>query len=102
MTVIDRPGVPATPFGCSGDDIAVTLDDEGGDGPVEAMCATASPALFGAPTPNNPLSAFDGEALAGTWTLRAVDIAGADVGTLDQWCLLPSTVPVELLTFTIE
>jgi subtilisin-like proprotein convertase family protein len=101
VTVIDRPGVPATTFGCGGDDVNVVMDDRGGNGPVEVMCGTTAPALFGSPTPNNPLSAFDTQPLAGTWTLRAVDLAGADVGTLNSWCL-QGTVPVELQTFQIE
>jgi hypothetical protein len=34
--------------------------------------------------------------------MRVQDLAGLDIGTLDQWCLLPTTIPVELQTFTIE
>ncbi|HET9316714.1 MAG TPA: M36 family metallopeptidase [Vicinamibacteria bacterium] len=100
--VIDRPGVPASTFGCSNDNIQVIMDDEGANGPVEVMCATTPPALFGSPTPNNPLTVFDSQALAGTWTIRAADVVGSDTGTLQEWCLLPTTIPVELQTFTIE
>src|SRR5690606_8649976 len=89
VMVIDRPGVPATVNGCSSDNINVLLDDEGVDGPVENQCA-ANPALFGNPTPNNPLSAFDGEDLSCTWLLTVRDNAGSDVGTLNTWCLAPS------------
>lgn len=89
VTVIDRPGYSGTGFGCSSDNIDVLLDDEGVDGPVENQCAT-SPALFGNPTPNNPLSAFDGEDLSGTWTLSVTDSAGGDTGMLNEWCLVPT------------
>jgi subtilisin-like proprotein convertase family protein len=37
--------------------------------------------------PLNPLSAFDGESTAGTWTLLINDTLGGDSGVLDQWSL---------------
>lgn len=90
VTMIDRPGYTGTGFGCSGDNVDIAaLDDEGVDGPVEDQCANA-PALFGNPTPNNPLSAFDGQDLSGTWTLSVSDGANGDTGTLNEWCLIPS------------
>jgi subtilisin-like proprotein convertase family protein len=33
------------------------------------------------------LTGFDTQALNGTWRLTAVDAAGADLGTVNQWCL---------------
>jgi subtilisin-like proprotein convertase family protein len=92
VTMIDRPGVPATTFGCSGDNIDVELDDEGVDGPVENQCSTTPPALFGNPTPNNPLSAFDTEDTSGTWILSISDQASGDTGTLNEWCVI-ATLP---------
>jgi extracellular elastinolytic metalloproteinase len=89
--VIDRPGVPASTNGCSANDVGVILDDEGADGSVESQCRATPPALFGSPTPSNPLAVFDGQASAGTWTLKVVDAAAADTGTLTQWCLLASS-----------
>ncbi|HNB50776.1 MAG TPA: proprotein convertase P-domain-containing protein, partial [Anaerolineales bacterium] len=86
-TAIDRPGYTGTGFGCSANDIAALLDDEGVDGPVEAQCAGTPPALFGNPTPNNPLNVFDGDANTGTWTLTVSDNAGGDTGTLQEWCV---------------
>lgn len=67
VTVISQPGAPATIFGCSGNDIDALLDDEA-TAPIEDECADATPTISGGFTPNNPLSAFDGESLAGTWT----------------------------------
>lgn len=90
VVIFDRPGVPASTFGCSSNDIDVALDDEAGS-PVEAECNLLSPAIFGTFTPNNPLSAFDGEALDGTWRLTVTDNAGFDAGTLVSWCLDPTT-----------
>lgn len=88
-TVIDRPGVPSSTNGCANNNFNVTLDDEGASGPVENQCAAASPALFGNPTPNNPLNVFDGSALAGTWTLNVSDRVSTDTGVVQQWCLAP-------------
>src|SRR5690606_11005902 len=36
----------------------------------------------------NPLSAFDGEDLSGTWTLNISDNALGDTGALTEWCLV--------------
>lgn len=89
----DRPGVPAAGAGCSGDnlpDIVLDDDGEGAPGtPVETSCLNINPAYTpnGYYTPNNPLSAFDGQDLSGTWTVNVSDNAGADTGTLNNWCL---------------
>lgn len=40
--------------------------------------------------PDNPLTPFNGEALAGTWTLFLEDTFGGDTGTLNSWALLPT------------
>jgi hypothetical protein len=100
VTFVDRPGYTTTGFGCSSDNFVPEVDDEGTDGPVENQCAT-NPALFGKPTPNNPLSAFDGMSFDGTWTISVRDSAGGDTGVLQQWCLVPtlaSTAPAPAIS----
>ncbi|MCS5635254.1 MAG: proprotein convertase P-domain-containing protein [Myxococcota bacterium] len=87
VDLIDQPGVPASSFGCSGDDMDATLDDEA-TASAEDACAGSTPALGGELFPNATLTAFDGENLAGTWTLTAVDSSGAVSGTLEEWCLI--------------
>ena len=87
--IFDQPGVPASTFGCDGDDIDVVLDDEAA-APVEGQCAGGVPAIDGTFSPNSPLSAFDGENLGGTWTLTAIDAVIDFAGTLDEWCLIPT------------
>ena len=87
ITVVDRPGVPATTFGCPGDDVDATFDDASGT-PVETFCG--APGLNGVLAPQQPLAAFNGESLGGTWRLSASDNAGFDTGTLDEWCLIPT------------
>lgn len=87
VTVIDRPGVPASTYGCSGDNIVATLDDEASL-PVENQCAASVPTINGTFTPNNPLSAFDGQSSNGTWVLTVNDFyTAADPGTLNSWSL---------------
>ncbi len=90
VTFFDRPGAPASTNGCSGNDIDATLSDEGAT-PVEGVCAGSVPTIAGTFSPNNPLSAFDGQNLAGTWRITVSDNAGADLGTLTEWCLAPTT-----------
>jgi subtilisin-like proprotein convertase family protein len=96
VAIFDRPGVPATTFGCSGNNIDIVMDDEGTDGSVDGSCTTATPAYpvpDGHYTPDNPLSAFDGLGVDGPWTLTVGDGAGGDTGTLDSWALIIEESP---------
>ena len=102
VVLFDRPGRTVSGFGCSGDDVAVLANDEGPDGTIEAQCANL-PAISGNriggdPASSSLLAAFDGAALAGTWTLTAEDAAAGATGTLVEWCLLP-TLAVDPLVF---
>jgi|GEM_PF-2542792 len=103
VSIMDRPGYTGTGFGCSGDNPNIIADDEGTDGSIEGSCvAGANPGYAvadGRYTPNQPLSAFDGSAMAGTYTLTISDNAAGDTGTLDSWALIitpedsgPSTI----------
>jgi len=70
---------------------ALTLDDEAAGGTVESQCAGSVPTINGTFTPNNPLTAFDGQVRTGTWRLTVSDNAGIDTGTLTRWCISGST-----------
>ena len=90
VTFYDRPGVPASTFGCSSNNLfALTMDDEAGSA-LEGQCPGGTDAgpLTGSFTPNNPLSAFDGQNPNGNWTLTAIDAAGGDVGTVRAFSLI--------------
>jgi len=92
--VIDRIGAPGIgPFGCAGDDIDAMLNDEAASA-VEHECGTGIPSIQGELIPGDPpaplLSSFDGLEFCGTWELNIADIAGADSGVLQSWCLLPT------------
>jgi subtilisin-like proprotein convertase family protein len=41
-------------------------------------------------TPDNPLTPFTGQALAGTWTMELEDTFFGDTGTLHSWALIPT------------
>jgi subtilisin-like proprotein convertase family protein len=100
VILMDRPGVPATTFGCSGDNVAATFDQTGASGPVETMCGASPPGIFGTPVPEQSLAAFNGGGAIGTWTLSVQDCGGGDTGTLTGWSLILSgVVPVELTRF---
>ena len=69
--------------GGSGDNFVTTVFD---DEAATAISAGAAP-YTGSFRPEQPLSALDGEDADGTWTLRAIDQASADIGTLNSWGL---------------
>src|ERR1043166_3806216 len=87
VTLIDRPGVPASIFGCNGNDINVTLDDAALSD-VEDACAAGAPTISGSLQPQMPLASFYGEPLSGTWQLKVSDVSAFVTGTLNDWCLI--------------
>jgi subtilisin-like proprotein convertase family protein len=99
VSIFNRPGVPASTFGCSGDNIDVTINDEGTDGNIETTCIAGVPTIAGNRVGGDPasttlLAAFDGQPIADTWTMTSSDHVGADTGTLLEWCLvLPDSMP---------
>lgn len=86
VTLLDRPGVPASGAGCSDDNVVVTFVD--GQANPEDTCAGSGtwPVTLAAPV--TALSTLNGEDANGTWTLNISDNAGADLGTLNSWELI--------------
>lgn len=98
VTLMDQPGVPASTFGCSGNNISANFSDAGG-GTVEAVCPATDPVLNGTFQAVTSLSAFDGLDASGNWTLSISDNASGDTGSLTEWCLnLSITGPTCTLT----
>ena len=62
--------------------IATTFDDSG----VALVCGT-NPAISGTIIPLQALSAFNGQTMNGTWTLRVLDSFAQDGGALNSWSL---------------
>ena len=89
VDLLNRPGVPATLFGCSGN-----LVDNGADkyffgtGSLEVLgegsCPATIPAHCYAVAPENPagLLPFRGQSKAGEWFLFVSDNGGGDTGTI--------------------
>ena len=92
VTLMDQPGVPASTFGCSGNNVSASFDDAAG-GTVEDVCPATDPVINGSFLPVSALSAFDGAEASGVWTLNISDNAGGDTGTLDEWCLNLDIMP---------
>ncbi len=67
--------------GGSGENFVATVFDDEAATPI----TSGSAPFTGSYRPEQPLSVFDGGPAAGSWTLKVVDDAGADVGTLDSW-----------------
>ena len=96
VTLMDRPGVPATGFGCSQDGVDVLFDDNSGV-PVETACAASSPGIGGTVSPEQALSNFTGMTFSGNWTLNANDNAGIDTGSITEFCLVPVLAPSDVI-----
>ena len=92
VTLLDRPRFPDLEFGCEGRDVSVVIDDAAVVS-CESRCAASVPAVSGSCRPTGSLSAFYGDELAGTWSLRVIDAATDDTGALQGWCLEASTGP---------
>jgi hypothetical protein len=72
-------------------DINATFDDAG----VPLACAN-NPAISGTVKPTQVLSAFNGQNSLGTWTLRVLDSANQDGGSIVGWSLNPCGIQVPL------
>ncbi len=88
VRLMDRPGVPATQFGCGQDGVDVVFDDDSATD-VETFCAPTSPGITGDLNPDGDLSDFAGDDVSGTWTLTVTDNAGFDTGAITQFCIVP-------------
>jgi hypothetical protein len=91
-------------LGCPLDDISCTLDDEAGRTAEDQCLPSASinpmSAIDGSVKPNSPLSAFDGQSLAGMWRLNISDNATNDDGLLFDWCLEVNSPAPVIASFT--
>jgi subtilisin-like proprotein convertase family protein len=70
-------------FGGTGENFTNTVFDDEAATPISA----GTPPYTGSFRPDQPLTAADGISSNGAWKLKVVDLAGVDVGTLDNWTL---------------
>ncbi len=99
------PGIPASTYGCSGDDIFASFDDAATltSTNFENTCGSTAPAISGTYQPINPLSVFNGENMNGTWVLTILDsYTASDDGMLNGWSLqiCSDISPTSVTTYT--
>jgi subtilisin-like proprotein convertase family protein len=73
--------------GGSGDNYTNTVFDDEAAAPI----TSGSPPFTGTFRPESPLAAFDGFPSSGTWSLKVVDQASSDAGTITGWTLQLTT-----------
>ncbi len=87
LSLIAPDGVTTVPLvtrrGSSGDNFIGTVFD---DAATTAISAGTAP-FTGSFRPESPLSVLNGTPSYGNWTLKAVDSAGSDTGTIDSWSI---------------
>ena len=100
VKLFDRPGVPATTFGCAEDDLLVSFDDAAVLTALdfENTCNPGAPTISGVYQPIDALAVFIGEAAGGNWTLTVTDYFSADGGSINAWnldiCYVPEGTPI--------
>jgi len=89
-------------FGCAGNDLDITLDDEAAAtyADLDGTCNNA-PAAAGSFQPLEALSAFDGEDVNGTWTVSIEDLVGGDGGMLNTLTLELSVPGLNTVPFPV-
>ncbi len=89
LKVFDRPGVPASQFGCASDNIVANFADSYTNSATvfENTCSATPPAISGNFKPMAPFAGFDGESALGNWTLKITDSYDDDGGALNNWAL---------------
>ena len=87
VILLDRPGYPASTFGCGNADMNVTFDDAA-TLVTETHCAGTTPWYAGSARSVQLLSAFNGQSSLGDWVLTVSDRASQDVGTVVDWELI--------------
>jgi subtilisin-like proprotein convertase family protein len=87
--LFDRPGVPATQFGCANDDLSLVFDDQAAQSAavLEDLCNDDSPSLSGTFQPIAPLADLNGLNAEGAWKLIVTDAFAEDGGALTAWSL---------------
>ncbi len=86
--LFNRPGEPASTFGCDTDDLEVGFSDDAPNSATdfEDACNPFPPAISGDYQPLTAFSVFNGESSQGTWTLTIEDLFPTeDGGSINNW-----------------
>ncbi len=89
LQIFDRPGVPASSFGCEGDDITANFADSYTNSAMvfENTCSGATPTISGNFKPMAPFVGFNSQSSQGSWSLKITDSYDDDGGALLNWSL---------------
>ena len=87
VVLMDRPGSEDN----NGNNFCNTVFDDDGAFPSIQTITSAGAPFTGTFAPQNPLSAFDGEASGGSWTLRVADGITPDSGEVNSFSIVLST-----------
>ncbi len=89
VMVLDRPGrLNGQDPGCEGDNVDAIFDDS--SQVIANDECNNLPAIGGVVKAEEPLSAFDGESIAGTWRFKVSDRNGGETGQVMTICLNPA------------
>ncbi|MEM7103864.1 MAG: reprolysin-like metallopeptidase [Bacteroidota bacterium] len=107
LTLFDRPGQPASFYGCDRDNLLLEFDDEAGmtAEDLETLCIVDAPyALEGIFQGIDTLSKLNGSSVNGDWRLVMFDAWAADGGELFSWSIEACYIPLipENLTLAQE
>ncbi len=103
ISLFDQPGVPATTFGCSNDDLLVSFYDDAANtaADFENTCNSTAPSISGDYQPIQPLGALQGQPGSGNWILTVEDVFDEDGGAINEWsveiCAAVSFPPAVLI-----
>ncbi|MCF8247533.1 MAG: proprotein convertase P-domain-containing protein [Saprospiraceae bacterium] len=89
LQIFDRPGVPASSFGCTGDNIVANFADSFANSAMvfENTCLGTTPTISGNYQPIDPFAGFSSENSMGNWILKITDSYDDDGGALNNWSL---------------
>ena len=89
ISIFDRPGFPASNFGCENDNIRATFDDNANNNATdfENACGTSLYSIDGVYQPVDLLNNFTAENSTGDWDLEITDHVNEDGGSLNSWSL---------------
>lgn len=93
VLVMDRAGG-------SGNNLCQTVFDDAAALPIEIVDSNQAP-FTGTFAPSTALSALNGSAASGTWTLSAKDFLSGDIGNIRKFSLLIETEPATDVTGTM-
>ena len=107
INLLNRPGVPNSPFGCAGSDLQVRFSDNALQtaNDIESTCESGpDPAISGEFQPIDLFSKYTGMSSAGIWSLFITDFKAGDGGELTAWELEVCSLnaPSEMLELSTD